>query len=693
MTSSLARPERAIHTSADDRLERSQFIERLTAAVVSPATGRATGAVIGITGPWGSGKTSVLNLLSEHIKEKHQDALVVRFDPWLVSGRNDLIAEFLGELIGAINADQKHTEKFKKLGEILAQYGGQLAPISNLLLPGVGMMASAGFKVMEKALSKKMSLNDLRTRLVKELEEISAPIVVLIDEIDRVEDGEIRTVAQLVRSVADFPGISYVLAYDSERVIQALGAGASDENLGARGRAYLEKIVQLQIPLPVIFDNEISRLLTADLYELSAKLQLPENFENIMRYGELMEILNGYVINTLRDIRRLVETFHVLRDMLLGEVDWIDLLAYSALMTKSPGTIDLIRREPEDYLDSPMSAKGTERRLRLEKIPAEDRINGLVPSSEQNDGTMKLLRFVFPSLWGRPRREYGHADALCERRPLLTTLRLGLLPGAFSREDMHELVNGPPDQVEARLREIYESGTLGQFTDRLDDIYFELGTIDHISFWRGVGGFTKKSDCVWMASYSPMHEVVRNLAMILERAVGKNEDIREEAASVFRHLRNAGESELTAHWLRSHIHLLGLFGQRKQEGNGWFLDAEQTEVLAREMAQSWRAEHLSLELIPCRWDLQPVYTMIDTQVWDEECRQGLDDVLLDDRALDGFSLMLYGSHFSTDSSSVEKMCSYECYIKRVKSRLASETAGELHETVRTALQKAIGGGW
>ncbi len=155
MTSSLTRPERAIHTSADDRLERSQFIERLTAAVVSPATARATGAVIGITGPWGSGKTSVLNLLSEHIKEKHQDALVVRFDPWLVSGRNDLIAEFLGELIGAINADQKHAEKFKKLGKTLAQYGGQLAPISNLLLPGVGEMASAGFHVMERRSRKK----------------------------------------------------------------------------------------------------------------------------------------------------------------------------------------------------------------------------------------------------------------------------------------------------------------------------------------------------------------------------------------------------------------------------------------------------------------------------------------------------------------------------------------------------------
>jgi predicted KAP-like P-loop ATPase len=92
---------------------------------------------------------------------------------------------------------------------------------------------------------------------MKELGAIDVPIVVLVDEVDRVEDDEIRSIAQLVRSVADFPGISYVLAYDPKRVIQALGGAEKDDTLRderGRGRAYLEKIVQLQIPLPVTFD-------------------------------------------------------------------------------------------------------------------------------------------------------------------------------------------------------------------------------------------------------------------------------------------------------------------------------------------------------------------------------------------------------------------------------------------------------
>src|SRR5436309_4284924 len=76
------RPERPIESSADDRLERSLFIERLASALVNPVTGRSTGIVVGITGPWGSGKSSILNLLREWIKARYEDALVVQFDPW-----------------------------------------------------------------------------------------------------------------------------------------------------------------------------------------------------------------------------------------------------------------------------------------------------------------------------------------------------------------------------------------------------------------------------------------------------------------------------------------------------------------------------------------------------------------------------------------------------------------------------------
>jgi len=319
----LSAPERPIETKNDDKLERGRFIERLAAALVNAETQKSTGVVVGVTGSWGSGKSSLLNLLREHLRDKFPNALIVTFDPWLVSGRNDLIAEFFGEIIGTINADEKRRASFKDLGSTIAQYGAQLAPLSNLLSPGLGAIISGGFHAAEKALSKRESLSALRARLIAELQEIPAPMVVLIDELDRVEDEEIRSVAQLVRSVLDFPAISYVLAYDPERVIQALGSGTEGERRD-RGRAYLEKIVQLQIPIPITFADEITRLLIAELKALQKELKLPEQIDKDKRFIGLLELLAADAIQTPRDIRRLVGTFHVLAGMLYGEVDWVE---------------------------------------------------------------------------------------------------------------------------------------------------------------------------------------------------------------------------------------------------------------------------------------------------------------------------------------------------------------------------------
>ena len=51
----------------------------------------------------------------------------------------------------------------------------------------------------------------------------------------------------------------------------------------------------------------------------------------------------------------------------------------------------------------------------------------------------------------------------------------------------------------------------------------------------------------------------------------------------------------------------------------------------------------------------PVYTMINTEIWDDLCRKSLDGALSDDRALDAFTLMLYGAHYTTDRAIVEML--------------------------------------
>jgi predicted KAP-like P-loop ATPase len=93
------KPERPIEEKADDFLNRSDFVDRLSKSLVA-RNGQSTGIVIGLTGSWGSGKSSILNLLREHLRHQYPDAiLIVNFDPWLISGRDDLITQFLAQVI------------------------------------------------------------------------------------------------------------------------------------------------------------------------------------------------------------------------------------------------------------------------------------------------------------------------------------------------------------------------------------------------------------------------------------------------------------------------------------------------------------------------------------------------------------------------------------------------------------------
>jgi hypothetical protein len=689
--SSPRQPERPIERASEDALGRMNFVRRLEDALIDKSTMKSRGIAIGVTGAWGSGKSSVLNLLRQHTKETYPKALVVNFDPWLVSGRNDLISEFLRELIRTINSDPQASAQLRKIGTTFAKYGEYVAPVAATWIPLLGPVIKAGSGLFREAVKSNESLTGLRSRLMKELAAIDVPIIVLIDELDRVEDEEIRTVAQLVRSVVDFPSISYVLAYDSKRVVQALGGGTNDPQAEDRGRAYLEKIVQLQIPLPVIFSNELAGLLATELTTLQAQLRLPENFRRIERYQELERLLSEDVIDTIRDISRLIGAFRAIAGMLRDEVDWIDLLGYCALLTKAPQTVEVMRVRPDEFADEIFSEAGVIRAMAAEKQSVAERLDNLVPASENRESIKRLLAFLFPTFSDTSRSHDGtRFDALFRRRPLLTTLRMGLVPGEYSRDEIQAMFAKTPAEVAVALRQAYDNDTIAKLIDRFDDIYSELPSIDHVNLWQGIAAFAKKPDCEWIRSYSAMHEVVQSLAEVLERCVQRNPSFQTLAATIFTNLRNQGDDELVAHWLRRQIFLHGLFGTGRRRDNAPILTDKQTEAAAEDMSHNWRTLHLSGQLIRCRWDLSPIYTMLDTGIWDDPCRDALDRDLAEDCAVDAFTLMLFGGPYTNGSETVGKMCSYDPYIARVDARL---TAGDLHETVRVAMEKAKHGGW
>ncbi len=200
--------------------------------------------VVGLYGPWGDGKTSVLNLMSLALK-KEPDVVVVRFNPWRYVTEEDSIYAFFDTISTALGENLKG--KKAKVAKLVADYAGFVAPVAALAIPGGAQGALAA-----QDAAKRVSVGELdahRAKLEARLKDTGKRVVVLIDDVDRLENTEIHALFRVLKLSADFPRTIYVLAFDYNVVATALGQryGSGDKTSGER---FLEKIVQVPLCLP-----------------------------------------------------------------------------------------------------------------------------------------------------------------------------------------------------------------------------------------------------------------------------------------------------------------------------------------------------------------------------------------------------------------------------------------------------------
>ena len=98
-----------ITSSDEDKLNRKEFISQLTKTII--AWKSTNSLVIGLYGPWGSGKSSILNLLGKELQTSFSDGdevtdnriEVVRFDPWFFNSTEQLLRTFFTAIEKAID--------------------------------------------------------------------------------------------------------------------------------------------------------------------------------------------------------------------------------------------------------------------------------------------------------------------------------------------------------------------------------------------------------------------------------------------------------------------------------------------------------------------------------------------------------------------------------------------------------------
>ena len=317
--------DKPIQKSTEDLLGRKSFSKTLAEAV-NKYNGTDS-LVIGLFGKWGVGKTSIINMILENLNDK----IIVHFSPWNYSSHSDLINLFFIELRQSI-LDSGNVQDEKPLKKAFLRYKRAIKDISRI--PVVkGIISALLQKYLEVHLEELWgppSLEETRDQLKKELEKINSKIIVVIDDIDRLTNEQIRDIFQLVKQVANFPNVIYLLSMDREIVCRAL-----NEVQKVDGHEYLDKIIQIPIEIPELRKSKLHDILLQKLDlirdSFTKEIVVDSNyFSKVFQYCVM-----PYVV-TLRDVNKIINTFTFRVGVLYEETCFEDMLALTVLEVLEP---------------------------------------------------------------------------------------------------------------------------------------------------------------------------------------------------------------------------------------------------------------------------------------------------------------------------------------------------------------------
>lgn len=300
---------------------------------------------VGLFGKWGSGKTSIVNMMLNEIEEQqkgcpdNEKLIIVHFEPWNFSSTDQLLSQFFIRLSNEFRS--KGDKRLARIGEALETYSDAF-DFLNVFSGAGGLMSFLGKKgamTVGNKLKKGSNEKDISKQkeyVIKLLEEQSNRILIVIDDIDRLSNEQIRQVFQLVTSVAKFPNTTYLLVFDKDIVVKALEKVQEGD-----GKDYLEKIIQMPIQIPDIKPAKLRQVLLDRLNEILSKHE-GIGFQQI-HWQKLYGPCIAPFVDSLRMINRLCNAVQFKLSSISTEIDFADIVAISTLEIQHPEAYEWVK--------------------------------------------------------------------------------------------------------------------------------------------------------------------------------------------------------------------------------------------------------------------------------------------------------------------------------------------------------------
>ena len=377
-----------------ERLGTSEQIREICAGMES-----TQGMTIGLTGAWGTGKTSCLNMARELLET---DGLkVVEFNPWLWQDSGSLTYTLL-ETVAYACEDRS---RLNSVGREIEKYAGIVA--------GLDPRAQAAWKAWESYRGTGVGKSErLRKSIEGGMQKREKPLVVLVDDLDRLERKQAEEVLRAIRQVGGLPKVIYVVGLDKDTTAEIISSGRFD------GNAYLEKVLTVEIPVPPLHQNQKRRLIEEQIRTVmegnpEAAVKLDKEISQGSGFMWLMYDILLKLLETPRDIKRygirMEGTLEALGEAVL-EVRMMDLLALEAVRMKLPKIGKILETRREDiaaHMGSWIVTEDTGQER--EDTPAKETKEAMVEAAGAKGGGRRNVHQGIPPKGrvGDPPRKHG----------------------------------------------------------------------------------------------------------------------------------------------------------------------------------------------------------------------------------------------------------------------------------------------
>ncbi len=424
---------------------------------------------------FGIGKTSFLCQMKKAIRGgKYQNKIIyVEFRPWLCEKTETMITEFFSVLHQELN---RHF--------ILPT--GMFSSYLSLLVEKV---PDSYYSFMLKSLYKKKTLTTEHDRIMTFLKQINRPIVISIDDVDRLHDDEVKLMLNLIRDTADFPNLFYIIAADKKNLCLSL------ERLGIEApEVYMKKFINFECLFPAndaVLKKIFQEKLDSVLREYSCTGYKDLIIDSIF---EIENLLNAF--ETPRDIVRFFNVFTfamdcIERNGMMDEINVADLFAISIIQYLNINLYRLFRDDDSLLLSYNERTKSLRISSSYKSVfgdPIVEQIKKSKNSEERDISIVEIndviadvfiqkqtiFRYVTYFLFGQERNDingYSMRFADSYFRYFAFNRKLTQISGAEVRTIFSPTYQG---QCEIRIRDIIRFGQESSFIHNIDKWYHEF---------------------------------------------------------------------------------------------------------------------------------------------------------------------------------------------------------------------------